>query len=159
MIIVDGFWERPASLFEVAFEPFWSVIGASESSVYSTAVRVEMVQAGVRMLIETWGFGIGPGAFSRYGHEMTGGVASSMHVFPVELMVEMGWLGLVGVVVWLRCIPRQCGFPGWLVGLCLLSLTVSTTSSVVTNYYFIAVAVLLTQGQRHKCKSAVRESQ
>ncbi len=81
----------------------------------------------------------------------------SRRVSPIAWrLVEMGWLGLFVVVVWPRCILRQCGCPGWFVGPCLLPLTVSTSSSVVTNYDL--VAVLLTDVERRRCKSGVWES-
>jgi hypothetical protein len=143
-VMIEGFWTRPASLYEFAIEPVEALFGG-ESEVYSTAVRAKLIHAGLHMLIDTWGFGIGPGAFALYGFELTSGVAASMHVFPIERVVELGWLGLLAIGLWLRLIPSRRAIPGWALGLCVLSLTLASSSAPITNYYFIAVAVLVTR--------------
>jgi hypothetical protein len=104
---------------------------------------------GVARYVSTYGFGVGPGASVRFVVEQYEGIARSMHVFPLQLLVESGWM-FVALITWVVVVARR-RLDGGVVGRSLMFCVVvslSMTSGAITNYFFFGCAVAMLSAVR-----------
>jgi hypothetical protein len=100
---------------------YWAEIGSSSDYETGTGdIRLQIWQIGLRMWRANPILGVGPGnfrwnldrymtlaQFDHFGHEMTGSIIA--HSLPIELVSELGTIGLIAVLVLIVGTWRQLG--------------------------------------------------
>lgn len=141
--------DADATIENLVVTPILDVLSGKErpGEITSINIRVNLAIYAMYEYFESYGFGIGPGEILPLALSYYPGVAGSIHVFPLEMLVEFGWL-FVSLLFILTVIwgPRV----GWknflLYFLYAVSITASMSSGVITNYYFFACCTFLFTG-------------
>jgi hypothetical protein len=112
-----------------------------DAEITSTNVRVTFIVIGAQHYLGTYGFGIGPGAFQELGGSIFPDLAASMHVFPLQMLAELGWM-YVALMIWIiRLGVRRFGWASFMPTFIYYNLIcMPITSGAITNYYFFACA-------------------
>jgi hypothetical protein len=133
-----------ASLAELVLDPVAEIMAGQKMDAELTSVnlRVTLAIAGTLEYVSTFGVGIGPGASTYFVREYYPDIATGMHIFPLQLLVENGWL-FVAVIIWISVLcGRRLGWRKFFpIAVFLLLATVSITTGAITNYFFFACSV------------------
>lgn len=134
------FPDHSTSLMELIMTPLDEVFAGRMPEEYTSVnVRVIAAIAGLGALASTYGFGVGPGA-SRFvvGEHLDPAFVSSMHSFPIQLIVELGWLVVAIATFLLLRFRRQINWSAF-TGIIIfnVALVASATSGAITNYFFL----------------------
>ena len=138
--------DHVSSLQELLLEPIQQIISGYKPTEQLTSInlRVTLIGVGLDRYLGSYGFGIGPGVSTYFVREYYPDIATSMHVFIVQLLIECGWLFLGFLVVLFYTSKRRLGKHSTIVRILFLMLvTASITSGAITNYYFFACAIAL----------------
>lgn len=140
------FPDHSATLTEMVFLPIDDIMEGrlQVEQITSINIRITAAIAGVHAYLQTLGFGIGPGA-SRFiiAQYYPASLVTSMHSFPLQVLVEFGWLAVVTVVflaVRLRNSMNWEHFVPYLTY--MIAVVSSATSGTVTNYFLFSCLVL-----------------
>ena len=134
---------KESSLGELVVEPLAQIAAGEmmDAELTSINLRVTMTIVGLQQFFSTFGFGIGPGASTHFVEQYYSGIATSMHVFPLQLLTEYGWLFLA-VMLWITAkFGPRLGWRRFVPLFFFFNLvTISITAGAITNYYFFACA-------------------
>lgn len=140
------FTDYETTLSELVVDPVTEIVTGQmmDAELTSINLRVTLALVGLLQYASTFGFGVGPGASTYFVQQYYEGVATSMHIFPLQLLTECGWLFLA-TVIWIAFVwgPRL-GWKRFLPVFIYLNLAAcSITAGGITNYYFFACAVFI----------------
>lgn len=132
------------TLNELVLEPIGKILTGTQPEVFTSInVRVTLAIAGLQALASTLGFGVGPGGATHVVAEhYDRSLVISLHIFPLQLLVEHGWM-LIAAIIWFFMRYRRLLY--WRRYLPYLAFAVLATASgtlgMVTNYYVAACMV------------------
>jgi hypothetical protein len=140
-----------ASIAALVLDPIAEIAAGQlmDAELTSINLRVTTAVLGLQRYFETFGVGVGPGASTYFVREWYEGIALSMHVFPLQLMVESGWL-FAGLMAWIILAwSKRIGWGNFgPVFAFLVLVTASITAGAITNYFFYACAVFAVTSSR-----------
>jgi hypothetical protein len=132
------------SLAQLLLDPLAEIAAGEKMDAELTSInlRVTLAVVGIQEYLASFGFGIGPGASTHFVREYYPGIALSMHMFPLQLLTESGWLFLAGVIWLARTWGPRLGWRRFLPLFIFFNMaTFSITAGAITNYYFFACAI------------------
>jgi hypothetical protein len=133
-----------ATLNELVLEPIGKILtGAKQEVITSINVRVTLAIAGLHALASTLGFGVGPGGTTHIVAEhYDPSFVISLHVFPLQLLVEHGWMFIAAILWFIMHYRRLLSWRRYLPYLAFAALASSSgTLGLVTNYYAVACMI------------------
>lgn len=133
------------SLEKLLLEPFQHIFTLTPSGMHgSIYYRTDALIFGIKELISTLGFGIGPGNATRMFElpEYTLEGAQSMHNFVAQTIVEFGWLMIALILLFIKSLfseRRSRVMTVYVVTVALASL--SQSEGLFSNYYFFVAGL------------------